>query len=121
VVINDATTGGTVEYIYEGYTNRWISLHDLSLQQAENVLDSNGGIISVIPESTAPLSYRDLNGLAALLATKLADHYAETPSALTIRDAMNWQAGLANGFGEPEREIMNDLVWMGNGWRGHYY
>jgi len=117
VIINDANTGNTAEYIYEGYTNRWISVHDLSLQEREEVRDANGGILAVKPESVAPLSYRDMNGLAALLATKLADHYSATPSALTIRDALNWQAALANGFGEPERELFNDLVWTGRGSR----
>jgi len=117
VIINDANTGNTAEWVYEAYTNRWISVDDLSLQEREEVRDADGNLVYVRPTSEAPLSTRDMNGLAALLSTKLADHYEATPSALTIRDALNWQAGLSNGFGEPERELFNDLVWIGRGSR----
>ena len=105
VIINDTATGGTEEWIYEGYTNRWITLHDLSLQEYEEVRDSGGHIVTIKQPSIAPLSMRDENGLAALLATKLADHFGQTPSPLTIRDAQAFLTSLANRFGEDEEGL----------------
>ncbi len=75
VIINDAASGYTEEYIYEAYVAKWISLHDLSTQQYEEVRDTNNHVVSITPASIAPLSFRDQNGLAAYLATKLADYY----------------------------------------------
>lgn len=54
---------------------------------------------------------RDENGLAALLAMKLADHFGQTPSPLTIRDAQAFSVTLANRFGEPETHLYADLFF----------
>jgi len=109
VIINDAVSGNTAEFIYEGYINQWVSIHDLNLGNGQNVTDAQGDVIEVIPPSVPPLSFRDANGLAAYLATMLADHYGETPSALTMRDANAWQAALINGFGEPSVSIRTNF------------
>jgi hypothetical protein len=101
VIINDARSGNSEDYIYDGYVNQWVGIHDLNLGHGENVTDANGNIIDVVPPSVPPLANRDANGLAALLAVKLADHYGQTPSALTLRDANAWEAALLNGFGDP--------------------
>jgi len=111
VIINDTSTGNTEEWIYEGYTNRWISLHDLSLDESGEVRDDQGHIIAVKADSVCPLAARDANGLAALLATKLADHFGQTPSPLTLRDAQAFLASLANRFGEPETHLCDDLFF----------
>lgn len=109
IIINDATTGNSVQYIYEGFSNRWISVHDLSLDPGGDVLDINGLVVAVNEPSIAPLSMRDANGLAALLATKLADHYAATLMPSTVRDAVAYQVSLSNRFGESEGDVFNDL------------
>jgi hypothetical protein len=102
IVINDAQTGGTEEHIYEGYTNRWISVFDLSLNEYTENRNDAGQIVSITPESTAPLSFQDENGLAAFLAISLADHYGADLNAVTIRDAGNWQMALVTRFGDPD-------------------
>jgi hypothetical protein len=110
VIINDANSGGTEEWLYEAYTNRWISLHDLTLQEHEELRNDAGNIIGIVEPSVAPLSYRDENGLAALLATKLADHFGAQPSPLTLRDASNWQTSLSTRFGEPEAHLHSHFL-----------
>ena len=101
VVINDAITGNTVEYIYDGYTNLWVSIGDLTLDDNTVVTDASGNPIQY-KTSSAPLSANS-NGLAALLATYLADHYSAKIEAATVRDAQEFTASLSQGFAEPAR------------------
>jgi len=83
VVINDAFTGASMEWIYDGYINQWCSIHDLSLDQ----------------DSWAPLA-SDINGVAARLAVMMADHYDATLHQMTVRDALLFDTALVQSFGE---------------------
>jgi len=87
VVINDSYSGQTAEFIYDGYTNSWISIHDMD-----------------ITTSNVPLA-SDLNGISARLATNLADHYDAELHPATQRDALLFDAALVQAFGESENTL----------------
>jgi hypothetical protein len=78
VVIQDEATGNTAEWIYDGHTGRWLSLYDLTL------------------DSIAPLAYRDPQGLAALLATTIADQFGVEPTATTVLASRVFLSSLAH-------------------------
>lgn len=109
VVINDAQTGETGEYIYDSYRNAWTTISDLSLDDEKAIRDSDGTLLE-IRTSVAPLS-DDLNGLAALLALKLADHFGAQPHPLTVRDSNRFESNLVNGFGEPDHDRATGQYW----------
>jgi hypothetical protein len=100
VIINDEASGQTQDWMFEAYTSRWISLFDLSLQEYQEVLDDAGNVVQIVQPSIAPLSFRDDNGLAAMLAMRLSDHYGAQVSPVTMKDAGTWLGALITGFGD---------------------
>jgi hypothetical protein len=83
VVISDAFAGTTSDFIYDGHTKRWQSLYDLTV------------------DSEAPLSFRDEQGLASLLATTIADQFGGEISQPTISAARIFQSSLTNRSSMP--------------------
>lgn len=86
VVISDAYSGETQEYIYDGTLCRWFLLSDLTL------------------DDTAPLSHRDPDGLAAMLASQIADEFGGDVLPATGRLAALFQTNLTHRWGMPRRE-----------------
>lgn len=109
VVVNDAQNGETGEYIYDGHRNAWTTISDLSLDDKTAVRDGEGTLLE-IRTSVAPLSH-DMNGLAALLAMKLADHFGQQPHPLTVRDSNRFESSLVNGFGDPDEDRATGQYW----------
>jgi hypothetical protein len=83
VVIVDAFSGTTSDFIYDGHEKVWHSLYDLT------------------DTSTAPLSFRDPEGLKALLAMQIVDEYGGTLGAATARQAGIFQSSLINRWSMP--------------------
>ncbi len=106
VVVNDAVSGNSFEVVYDGYKGRWITIGDLTLDDNTEVRDANGVLLEV-RTSDAPLS-SNINGLAALLALQLADHFVATPSPLTVRDANRFESALVQGLGEASRPAIGN-------------
>ena len=80
VVIIDAFTSGTYDFIYDGQTKQWQGLYDLSLSDP------------------APLAFRDPQGLMSLLAVNLGDDFGPQIGAGTARLAQNFMTGLTSRF-----------------------
>lgn len=83
VVISDAFTGQTADFIYDGHIKKWQSLYDLTI------------------DSEAPLSFRDVNGLASLLATTIADQFGGQLTDATVSAARIFQSSLTHRFSMP--------------------
>jgi len=83
VVITDAFTSQTVEYIYDGNLKQWQSLYDLEL------------------DSQAPISHRDPEGLKCALATVINDEFGGTLGQTTITMAAQFRQSLATRFSMP--------------------
>lgn len=82
VIVNHVTK--TIEtFIRDGQANIWVDIDNLDLT------------------SPAPLSRRDPNGLACMLAIELADEYGQQPSAMTMANAARWQMGITHNWSEP--------------------
>lgn len=86
VVISDAFTGETQEYLYDGTQKLWQSIGGLGLTDQ------------------APLSRRDHDGLAASLAVRIADEYGDVPAA-TVRLANLFQSNLVHRWGQPRTPV----------------
>jgi hypothetical protein len=80
VVISDAFTAQTVEYIYDGQQKLWTPIFGLIL------------------ESPAPLSARDPDGLKALLAMQIVDEFGGQLGEMTTRQALNFQTALISRY-----------------------
>ena len=83
VVISDAFTATTVEYIYDGSQRLWQAINALALAD------------------TAPLSVRDPMGLQAALAMQIADEFGAEVGAMTQRQAATFQMGLTHRYSTP--------------------
>lgn len=67
VIITDKYSGKTDEYIYDGATKTWLNIGNLTVV------------------SPCPFAHRDSVGMAAMLATELADYFgAEVPQATLL-------------------------------------
>lgn len=88
VVVSDAFTGITVEYIYDGSQRLWQSIYDLTL------------------DSPAPLSVRDPKGLEACLAMQLGDEFGVEPGIGTQRMAAGFTMALTHRYGTPREASM---------------
>ena len=80
VVISDAFTAQTVEYIYDGQQKLWTPLDGLELDGA------------------APLSARDPEGLKAFLAMQIVDEFGGQLGEMTMRMGLNFQTALITRF-----------------------
>lgn len=87
IVIVDAHSGATQEYIYDAHLRQWSSIGDLEL------------------DSYAPLSHRDPDGLSAMLAMQIADEYGGDISAATGRLAAAFQSTLTHRFSSPANQV----------------
>jgi len=85
VVIVDAFTGITTEFIYDGQVKQWQSIYDLEI------------------DDPAPLSRRDEMGLASLLALSIADQFSSQVSEPTVSAARIFQSGLIHRWSMPAR------------------
>jgi hypothetical protein len=88
VIVTDAFTGVTEEYLYDGHDHTWQSLSDLTLA------------------GQAPLSRRDPDGLKAMLAMQFADEYGGEATALTARLAAGFQSSLTSRWSMPRRIVV---------------
>lgn len=86
VIITDAYSGETQEYIYDGSHRRWIMIGDLGL------------------DDLAPLSVRDEDGLRAALAMQIADEYGGEVTPVTQRLAAAYRSNLIHRWHAPRRE-----------------
>jgi len=85
VVVNDAFTSSQMIFIYDGHSNQWCTVNDLTLDE----------------DSFAPLMV-NTNGAAARLAVMLADHFSADLHPVTARDALMFDAALVQAMGEFE-------------------
>jgi hypothetical protein len=85
VVVSDAFTGTTEEFIYDAQDRTWQDLSALML------------------DSEAPLSRRDRDGLSAALAMQIADEYGGDISPLTVRLAQGFRSALCSRYSTPSR------------------
>lgn len=77
VRVTDVNTNNTIDWLYDGQTKNWGMLYEI------NLLD------------TAPLSFRDAEGLKSWLATQIADEYGAEVPPLTLRQARAFLWNLA--------------------------
>lgn len=87
VIISDSESGETQEYIYDGQRNQWVALFSLDL------------------DDEAPLSYRDADGLKAMLALQIADEYGGDVTAATSRLASLFQSNLVSRWSMPRQPL----------------
>lgn len=92
VRVTDQFGPSRATYLYDGPAQRWMRIDDLSTQDDSTVLNRE-----------SPLSQRNPDGLASVLATRIADQFGDTLlSALTVRSANTYQKSLAVGFGRAD-------------------
>lgn len=85
ILITDQFGSGRATYVYDGTVQRWMSVSDLTL------------------DDEAPLSARNLDGLASVLAVRVVDQFGDTNlSQLTMRSANKYQLALVTSFGGDE-------------------
>lgn len=80
VSVINSLDGLVMDFIYDGHTKNWQGIYDLTL------------------DTEAPLSFRDPQGLQALLAAQVSDEYGREIGGATQRLAGNFQSGLTNRF-----------------------
>lgn len=85
VTISDAVIGETYDFIYDGHTKVWQGLYDLAL------------------EDTAPLAFRDPQGLMAYLAWQIVDDFSAQVGQSTLKQAQNFQSALTTRFSMPRQ------------------
>lgn len=87
VSIIDAFVPGTYDFIYDGQIKQWQGLYDLTIT------------------SEAPLSFRDPQGLAAILAVQMADETSGTIGPSTLRQAQSFMTQLTSRFSAPSEPV----------------
>ena len=87
VVISDAFTASTVEYIYDGQQKLWVPLYGLTL------------------DSEAPLSYRDPEGLKCLLAMQVVDEFGGELGAMSASTGFAFRSSLITRFSTPDTPV----------------
>lgn len=70
------------QWLYSAQTARWVRIDTLELSDI------------------APLTDRGSDGLAALLAVRIADDYGVSPSAFTLKAALNFQTSVVTRLGQ---------------------
>lgn len=79
-------------YIYDAPVQRWMRIDNLSLEDGIAVMNRE-----------APLSSRSLDGLASVLATRIADQFGDTLlSALTLQSANRYKLSLVYNYSKNE-------------------
>lgn len=87
IIINDAVTKNTAEFLYDGHTKEWRSIYDLALTDE------------------APFSFRDPKGLESVLALQIVDEFAAQIGQVTSAMAMQFLSSLNNRFSSPRQEV----------------
>lgn len=77
VRISDANTNNTIDWIYDGQTKNWYMLHELNIGD------------------TAPLSFRDAEGLKCWLATIISEEYGVDVGPITLSYAAQFTYNLS--------------------------
>jgi hypothetical protein len=90
VVISDAPTKVTSEFMYDGQRKEWISVYDLALTDE------------------APFSHRDPKGLESVLALQIVDEFAGQVGQMTTAMATQFMAALANRSSSPRVEVAGE-------------
>jgi hypothetical protein len=90
VVLNDAVTRSTVDFIYDGHTKEWRSIYDLALTDE------------------APFSFRDPKGLECVLALQIVDEFAGQVGQMTTAMATQFMASLASRQSSPRVEVAGE-------------
>jgi hypothetical protein len=85
VVISDAISGETQEYLYDGTQRKWVGLFDLDL------------------DDLAPLSHRDQDGLKSLLASRFSDEFGGEVSPSTSLAARQFRSDLVHRWSMPRQ------------------
>lgn len=86
VRITDQFGPSRAVYIYDGYVQLWMRIDALTLTDE------------------APLSQRDADGLACILAVRLSEEFgSELMSPMTMRGANAYKIALVSGYGSEER------------------
>lgn len=81
-------------YLYDDPVQRWLRIDNLNLPDQNAVLNRE-----------APLSSRNIDGLASLLAMRIADQFGQDLlSALTIQSANKYKIALVSRYGGDSRE-----------------
>lgn len=93
VRITHKDTDERATYMYDATVQRWMRVDNLNIPDQHAVLNRE-----------APLSARNMDGLAALLATRIADQFGQDLlSPLTIRAANAFKVGLVTNMGSIDR------------------
>lgn len=92
VRITDQFGDGRATYIYDGTIQRWMRIDALTL------------------DDEAPLSARNSDGLAAVMALRLADQYGDTLiSQMTVRAAASYKMAMVMNYGNVDERV--DCGW----------
>lgn len=92
VIINDAFSGSTTTFLYDGSVKQWIGIDALMLDQP------------------APLSSRNPDGLSALLAMQIVDQFGGDMPQGTVRAALQFQSSLLTRYSAPREEAAGVYV-----------
>lgn len=89
VRVTDQFGPSRATYLYDDPIQRWLRVDDLDITVDSGVLNRE-----------APLSARNIDGLAALLAVRIADEYgAELLQPLTVQAANRYKIALVSAYG----------------------
>lgn len=92
VTIIDKFSGLVSDFIYDGQQKSWTGIYALTL------------------DDEAPLSFRDPQGLQALLAAQISDEYGRELGGATQRMAGNFQSALTNRFSFNDPPVMQEFM-----------
>lgn len=92
VRVTDQFGPSRATYIYDGYIQRWVRVDDLDLTVDSTVLNRE-----------APLSARNMDGLASVLAVRVADQFGQDLlSAITVGSSDRYRRALVTRFGRAD-------------------
>lgn len=88
--VTDVNTNNTIDWLYDGQTKNWGMLYEINLGD------------------TAPLSFRDAEGLKSWLAAQIADEYGAEISPLTLRNASHFLSNIATRYNSRRADMPRD-------------
>lgn len=93
VRITNDTDAARATYLYDAPVQRWMRIDNLDISDGVDVFNRE-----------APLSSRNMDGLAAAFAVRLADQFGDTSlSSLTLQAANRYRTSLATKAGQVDR------------------
>lgn len=84
VMVTSTENDDRLVYVFDATVQRWMRLDNLTLN------------------AEAPLSARDVDGLASVLAVRLSDEYGIDPRAATVLAASRYKMALVSAYGDRE-------------------